>query len=117
MANADTVRAVTDYWTGLLSAQLTFGGVTGFATGCALRRLGHLALLAAGAQLLGLSTMKRRGWVSVHWSATAAELDPIVCIRRHGAVARVVFLAAYHVPFAGTFTAVRGALGGRGGGV
>lgn len=64
--------------TGPLSEQLTFGGVTGFATGYALSRLGRLALLAIGIQVLSLQAMAHRGWVSVHWSVIAADVDPSV---------------------------------------
>lgn len=117
LAAADPGRAVTDFLTGPLSEQLTFGGVTGFATGYALSRLGRLALLAVGIQILSLQAMAHRGWVSVHWSAIAADVDPSVRAGRHGGVARVVNLASYRVPFAGAFTAVREAAGRRGGSV
>lgn len=70
--------------TGPLSEQLTFGGVTGFATGYALSRLGRLALLAIGIQVLSLQAMAHRGWVSVHWSVIAADVDPSVRAGRHG---------------------------------
>lgn len=103
--------------TGPLSEQLTFGGVTGFATGYALSRLGRLALLAIGIQVLSLQAMAHRGWVSVHWSVIAADVDPSVRAGRHGGVSRVIDLAAYRVPFAGAFTAVRGVAGRTGGGL
>lgn len=132
LASTDPGRAVTDFLTGPLSEQLTFGGVTGFATGYALSRLGRLALLAVGIQVLSLQAMAHRGWVSVHWSVIAADVDPSVRAGRHGGMSRVIDLAAYRVPFAGAFTAVSGisgrtgrglrggcegrAVGGRGGG-
>lgn len=112
LAATDPSRAITEFLTGPLSEQLTFGGVTGFATGYALSRLGRLALLAVGVQILTLQAMAHRGWVSVHWSAIAADVDPSVRAGRHGGVGRVVNLAAYRVPFAGAFTAVRDALSG-----
>lgn len=105
LASTDPGRAVTDFLTGPLSEQLTFGGVTGFATGYALSRLGRLALLAIGIQVLSLQAMAHRGWVSVHWSVIAADVDPSVRAGRHGGVSRVIDLAAYRVPFAGAFTA------------
>jgi len=114
-AAADPGRALTDFLTGPLGEQLTFGGVTGFATGYALNRLGRIALLAVGVQVLTLQAMAHRGWVSVHWSVIAEDVDPGARAARHGGVTRVINLAAYRVPFAGAFTAVRGVpLEGRG---
>ena len=106
-AAADPGRAITDFLAGPLGEQLTFGGVTGFAAGYALNRLGRIALLAVGVQVLTLQAMAHRGWVSVHWSVIADDVDPGARAARHGGVARVVNLAAYRVPFAGAFTAVR----------
>ena len=83
-------------------AQLSVGGVLGFACGYAVRRIGQLLLLVIGVEVLALQLMAQRGWVDVKWRTIGRDLSPHVEKDR---LQRLLDGIKFKVPFAAAFTA------------
>lgn len=102
---ADTsggLEAIQRTLSGALGGQMTVGGVAGFATGYAVKRIGQLLLIVVGAELLVMQAMAQRGWIAVNWDLIQKELSPHV--EKEG-VERVFESIKYKMPFAGAFSA------------
>lgn len=85
-----------------LGGQLTVGGVIGFATGYAVKRVGQLILVIMGCEVVVLQLFAQRGWVIVNWNRIGKDLSPHV--EKEG-FDRVVEALKFKVPFAGAFSA------------
>lgn len=85
-----------------LGGQVTVGGVAGFATGYAVKRIGQVLMVVVGLEIVALQMMSKRGWVSVDWKAIGDELSPHVEKER---LDRAVDAFRYKMPFAGAFSA------------
>lgn len=84
-----------------IGTQLSVGGILGFATGYAIRRIGQLLILVIGVEILALQMMARQQWVDVKWKKIGRDLSPHV---EKDAVQRLVDGVAFKIPFAASFT-------------
>lgn len=85
-----------------LGGQVTVGGVAGFATGYATKRIGQMLLVVVGMEIVAMQIMAQRGWISVDWKAIQNELSPHV--EKEG-IERAVDAVKFKLPFAGAFGA------------
>lgn len=97
-----SIESIQQAMGGALGGQVTVGGVAGFATGYAVKRIGQVLLVIVGLEVVALQMMSRRGWVSVDWKAISDEVSPHVEKER---MERAFDAVKYKMPFAGAFGA------------
>lgn len=102
IASTDASEAIRRALTSATSNQLTVGGVVGFATGYAVKRVGQLLLVFIGCEVVALQLMAQQGWVVVDWPLIGRDLSPHV---EKGGVDRIIDAVKLKAPFAGSFTA------------
>lgn len=86
---------------GAMGGQVSIGGIAGFATGYATKRIGQVLALIIGLEIVALQAMSKRGWVTVDWDAIGEELSPHVEKER---VERAMDALKYKMPFASAFS-------------
>lgn len=97
-----TLDALQKALGGAVGGQVTVGGVAGFATGYATKRIGQVLFLLVGLEIVALQAMAKRGWVTVDWKLISDELSPHVEKER---LERAMDAVKYKMPFAGAFGA------------
>lgn len=81
--------------------QLSFGGTLGFATGLTIRKIGRVALVLIGAEVVILQYMSYRKWVSVNWHKMSQELAPKFS---RSTLNGLLDILVYRMPFSAAFT-------------
>lgn len=88
-----------------LLPDLSVGGLLGFATGLALKKIGRLALTALGLLFITLQVLAYFDLISVNWPRLQALSEP--WLRQGGEVSGrwMMRVLTANLPFAGAFTA------------
>lgn len=88
-----------------LLPDLSVGGLLGFATGLALKKIGRVALVALGLLFIALQVLVYFGLVTVNWPRLQALSEP--WLRQGGELGTRWLMRALtaNLPFAGAFTA------------
>jgi uncharacterized membrane protein (Fun14 family) len=84
--------------------QISFGGLAGFATGFALKKVGRVALVIFGLLFITLQLLAYFGVVEVNWLRIQSYADPL--LRRdalQGFWNGLVGILTNNLPFAGAF--------------
>ncbi len=102
MVADSTVDGIQRALAGALGGQVTVGGVAGFATGYATKRIGQMLLFVVGLEIVAMQAMAQRGWISVDWDAIGKELSPHV---EKDGLERALEAVKHKMPFAGAFGA------------
>jgi uncharacterized membrane protein (Fun14 family) len=74
LANVDVLlNALTPYL-----GQVSFGGLAGFATGYALKKVGKIALFVFGLLFITLQTLAYFGIIEINWLRIQKAADPLL---------------------------------------
>ncbi|MGQ9735779.1 MAG: FUN14 domain-containing protein [Thermaceae bacterium] len=86
--------------------QLTFGGLAGFATGYALKKIGRLLAVGLGLLFIALQLLAQAGYVQVDWIRIQKDVDPL--LKDEGLRSlwdRTLSLLTHNLPFGASFVA------------
>ena len=84
--------------------QISFGGLAGFATGYALKKVGRVAIVIFGLLFIAVQLMAYFGVVKIDWLRIQSYADPL--LKREsleGFFNAIVRVLTNNVPFAGAF--------------
>ncbi len=86
--------------------QLTFGGLAGFATGYALKKIGKVLAVILGIGFLSLQLLAYAGYIQIDWTRIQQDVDPLLDqARLQGLWNQLLEVLTFNLPFAGGFTA------------
>ncbi|KIX84599.1 FUN14 domain-containing protein [Thermus filiformis] len=86
--------------------QLTFGGVAGFATGYALKKIGRVLAVGLGLLFVVLQLLAQAGYVQVDWTRIQKDVEPLLKDEGvKGLWERLLATLTYNLPFGASFTA------------
>lgn len=86
--------------------QLTFGGLAGFATGYALKKIGRLLALGLGLLFVVIQLLAQAGYVQVDWTRIQKDVEPF--LKDEGVRSlweRFLATLTHNLPFGASFTA------------
>ncbi|MGQ9510538.1 MAG: FUN14 domain-containing protein [Thermaceae bacterium] len=86
--------------------QLTFGGLAGFATGYALKKVGRFLAVGLGLLFIALQLLAQAGYVQVDWTRIQKDVDPL--LKDEGLRSlwdRTLSLLTHNLPFGASFVA------------
>ena len=86
------------------ASQLTFGGVAGFASGYALKKVGKLAAILLGLLFIGVQVLVYVGVAEVDWLRIQESVNPLLSPEAlNRAWRNLMKLLTGNVPFAAAF--------------
>lgn len=86
--------------------QLTFGGIAGFATGYALKKIGKIVAIAFGLIFIVVQVLAQMGYVSVDWTRVQRDVEPLLKEQQvRSAWDQLVAVLTRNLPFGGAFVA------------
>jgi uncharacterized membrane protein (Fun14 family) len=86
--------------------QLTFGGVAGFATGYALKKIGRVLAVGLGLLFVVLQLLAQAGYVQVDWTRIQKDVEPLLQDEGvKGLWERLLATLTHNLPFGASFTA------------
>lgn len=86
--------------------QITFGGLAGFATGYALKKIGKVLAVILGIGFLSLQLLAYAGYIQIDWTRIQQDVDPLLDQERlRGFWNQLLEVLTFNLPFAGGFTA------------
>jgi uncharacterized membrane protein (Fun14 family) len=86
--------------------QLTFGGMAGFATGYALKKIGRVLAVGLGLLFVVLQLLAQAGYVQVDWTRIQKDVEPL--LQDEGVKdlwERLLATLTHNLPFGASFTA------------
>ncbi len=87
-----------------LALQLTLGGVAGFASGYALKKVGKVLALLVGMLFISIQVLAYYGFVSVDWPQVQSVIDPLLDPSAlESGWRQLLAVLVGNAPFAGTF--------------
>ena len=86
------------------ASQLTFGGVAGFASGYAFKKMGKLAAIVLGLLFIGVQILVYVGVAEVDWLRIQESVNPLLSAEAlNKAWRNLIKLLTGNVPFAAAF--------------
>lgn len=86
--------------------QLSFGGIAGFATGFAIKKIGRVLAITLGLIFIVVQVLASMGYISVDWTRIQKDVEPMLGQERlKGAWDALVSVLTNNLPFAGAFVA------------
>ena len=86
--------------------QLSFGGIAGFATGFAIKKIGRVLAVTLGLIFIVVQVLASMGYISVDWTRIQKDVEPILGQDRlKGIWEALVSVLTNNLPFAGAFVA------------
>ncbi len=84
--------------------QLTFGGLAGYVTGYALKKVGRLLALLLGIFFLGLQLLAQAGYLQVDWTRIQKDVEPFLGqAGLQNLWERLLGLLTHNLPFGASF--------------
>ena len=91
---------------GPVLAQLGFGGVAGWVSGYALKKIGKLLALVLGFLFISVQLLAYAGYLEVHWTRIQRDVEPLLQPDAlKGFWERLLEVLTYNLPFASGFAA------------
>ncbi len=85
--------------------QITFGGLAGFVTGYALKKIGKVLAVVLGLGFILLQLLAYAGYVQIDWVRIQQSVQPLLSQDNlRTGWDQLVRLLTYNLPFAGGFT-------------
>ncbi len=91
-------------WIAPYLGQISFGGLAGFATGYAMKKIGKLALFLFGSVFIGLQVLAYMGVVEINWLRIQQFAEP--ALQRpalENTFNSILGIMTNNLPFAGAF--------------
>jgi uncharacterized membrane protein (Fun14 family) len=86
--------------------QLSFGGIAGFATGFAIKKIGRILAVTLGLIFIVVQVLASLGYISVDWTRIQKDVEPMLGQDRiKGLWDGLVAVLTTNLPFAGAFVA------------
>ena len=87
-----------------LAGQLTFGGVAGFLSGYALKKVGRVLAFALGLLFVIVQLLAYAGYLEVHWTRIQSDVEPLFQQEiLKGFWQKLLEVLTYNLPFASGF--------------
>ncbi len=85
--------------------QLTFGGVAGFATGFAIKKVGRVVAIVVGILFIIVQLLASAGYISVDWVRIQKDVEPMLGQENIKNVWQgLLALLTHNLPFGASFT-------------
>lgn len=86
-----------------ITAMLGFGGVCGFVTGFALKKIARIFAVILGVIFIVIQLFAFKGWISVDWNAIANSTDIFSGEGMSAFMKKLIHVLRYNLPFGSSF--------------